>query len=144
MCIRVNISGEMINAISIKYFYFKRQKSPRGGKRTFMQNLGYATEESNWLKYFGLIVTAQQWMPIITERIIRVICNKNSNLLCSANLADSIVAKSSPEYLILKHFYQQQHYLSWQILELMQKVEGLPCGIWSSNAKYIRNNRRKY
>lgn len=76
-------------------------------QRTFVQNLGYVPGESNWLKYFGLTVTAQQPMPIITERIIQVICEKGLQPAHFDVPADSIVAESSSEYFILKYIYQQ-------------------------------------
>lgn len=46
-------------------------------------------------------------MPIITERIMQVICEEGLQPAQFAIPADSIVAESSPEYFILKYIYQQ-------------------------------------
>lgn len=73
-----------------------------------MQNLGYVTGESNWLEYFGLIVTAQQPMPIITERITQAICEEGLKPSHFAiPIAWIVATASSPEYFILKYIYQQ-------------------------------------
>lgn len=52
MCIRVNISGEMINAILTKYFYLKRHKSPRVGTKNIHAKFGECNKRKQLTEIF--------------------------------------------------------------------------------------------
>lgn len=52
MCIRISISSKMTNAILIKYFCFKRHKSPRGGIKNIHAKFGECNRRKQLTELF--------------------------------------------------------------------------------------------